>query len=264
MIAIVLRSRSLRDSALDAARRVQEPAESCALSALPELLRDRQPARCVVIHDFSPDPASSLALLRMQRETGRVLAVLALLEAPATPKLDLLLPASGPLGLAGVVIASEEGTEGLADRMRAALARAGRQALLEILVTSWRLDPVLERVAAVELRAERPHTTLEGLLREARVGRKRFVRVARGRGVSPPLRFLQGLRVMEAADLLQQGCTARRAAERLGYGSLDTLRTHFRTMAGITPRAARARTLGELAGVVAGGWGGRSEKSSSS
>ena len=231
MIAITLRSRSLRASTLAAARRVQDLAACCSLSSLPELLDEVRAPRCLVVHDFAPDPQESLSRLRAQEGAARSFSVLALLEPPATPKLDVLLPGSRTFPLAGVVVAGEEGQEALAERMRVALCGAGRKALQHLLMSSWRLDPVLERVVEVELSAERPHTTLEGLLREAKVGRKRFVRVARRRGVRPPLRFLQGLRVLEAAELLQQGCTARAAAEQLGYGSLDTLRTHFRTLA---------------------------------
>ena len=255
MIAIVLRSNATRASVLEAARRVQPLAEALPLAALPGFLLDARAARCLVVHDFAPDPAESLTVLLAEQEAGRGFGVLAVLDAPATPKLDLLLAASRTLSLAGVVIAGEEGTERLAERIRTALHRGSRGTLLEVLVASWGLDPVLERVAECELRGERPHTTLEGLLREAGVGRKRFVRVARSHGMSPPLRFLQGLRVMEAVDLLQQGCTTRRAAERLGYGSLDTLRSHFRSLAGITPRAARGKTLGEMAECVASGAG---------
>jgi AraC-like DNA-binding protein len=255
MIAIVLRSRETRTSVLEAARRVQPLAEALSLAALPGFLREAHAARCLVVHDFAPDPAESLAVLHAERAAGRGFGVLAVLDTPATPKLDLLLAGSRTLPLAGVVIAGEEGTDRLAERIRTALRRGSRRELLEILVSSWRLDPVLERVAECELGGKRPHTTLEGLLREAGVGRKRFVRVARSRGMSPPLRFLQGLRVMEAADLLQQGCTTRRAAERLGYGSLDTLRSHFRSLAGITPRGARGKTLGEMAECVGAGAG---------
>lgn len=250
MIAIVLGSRATRECALEAARRVQPSVQACPLSALPRFLRDAHAARCLVVHDFEPDAEESLALLRAERQAGRGFGVLAWLEAPVTPRLDLLLAASRTLPLAGVVVAGEEGAERLAERIRSALARDGRQALLGILVASWRLDPVLERVAACELSGARPHTTLAGLLREAGVGRKRFVRVAGSRGMVPPLRFLQGLRVMEAAELLHQGCTTRRAAERLGYGSLDTLRGHFRALAGITPRAARGEALEALAGRI--------------
>ena len=258
MIAVVLRSRATRASVLDAARRVQPLAEALSLAALPRFLREVRAARCLVVHDFAPDAVESLAVLHAERAAGRGFGVLAVLEAPATPTLDLLLGGTRSLPLAGVVIAGEEGTERLAERMRTALRRGSRRELLQILVDAWRLDPLLERVAGCELAGERPHTTLEGLLREAGVGRKRFVRVARSHGMSPPLRFLQGLRVMEAADLLHQGCTTRRAAERLGYGSLDTLRNHFRTLAGITPGGARGETLEEVAGRVRKELGARS------
>lgn len=254
MIAIVVRSPMARALALDAARRVQPAAEVRSLGEVADFLREARSARCLVIHDFAPDPAESVREFRGEVEEGRGFGLLALLEPPLTPKLDLLLCGVPALPLVGVLVAGEAGVEWLAERIRWALARSSRRALLEMLVSSWALDPVLTRVAACELTAERPHTTLEGLLREAGVGRKAFVRVARETGMSPPLRFLQGLRVMEVADLLQQGCTTARAAERLGYGSVDTLRGHFRVLVGLTPRSARRRPLEELARVVGAGW----------
>lgn len=250
MIAIVVRSRGIRSIALQAARRVQPLAETSSLGELPAFLRHAHSARCLIIHDFLPDTGASIALLKAEWAAGRGFSVLALLASPATPFLDALgaLPCDFPL--CGMVIAGEEGAERLAERIKGALARGGRRAMLEMVVAAWRLDPVLARVAECELTGERPHTTLEGLLREAGVGRRSFVQRATNRGLTPPLRFLQALRVMEAAELLQQGCTTRRTAERLSYGSLDTLRRHFRLLAGMTPRAARALSLGELAAEV--------------
>ena len=79
------------------------------------------------------------------------------------------------------------------------------------------------------------------------MGRKRFVRHARERGFAIPRRFLHGLRVLQGAALLQQGYTTRQVAARLGYGSLDTLRHHFREMLGLSPSGARRQPLPLLA-----------------
>jgi AraC-like DNA-binding protein len=251
MIVIVIRSRVIRVAALRAARRIQSMAESANLADLPAFFDRVRAARCLIVHDFQPDPQESATLLRNHRSAGRGFGVLALLSPPFAPVLDRLLAVPRDLPLRGVVIFGEEPLERLTERIGAALGRGDRHALLDLLTSEWRLDPLLTEVAECELTGERPHTTVEGLLRQAGVGRKEFVRVARSRGLSP-LRFLQGMRVMEAAQLLRQGCTTRRTAERLGYGSLDTLRGHFRILAGITPRASRAWTLEELAGVVGG------------
>lgn len=250
MIAVAIRAREICTAALQAARRVQPRAQSISLSELPNFLRGARGTHCLVIHDFEPDPAASAELLRAEREAGRSFSVLALLRIPATTALDVLFTLPREFPLCGVALSGEESGGVLSERIRTAFARGGRRALLDIILTEWRLDPTLARVAESELRSERPHTTLEGLLREAGVGRRVFVRVARSRGLVMPLRFLQGLRVMEAAELLQQGCTTRGTAERLGYGSLDTLRVHFRVLAGTTPAASRRRSLGELAAAV--------------
>jgi AraC-like DNA-binding protein len=251
MIVIVIRSRVIRVAALRAARRIQPMAVSANLADLPAFLDRVHAARCLIIHDFQPDPQESTALVRNLRSAGQGFGVLALLSPPLAPVLDTLLSAPRDLRLSGVVIFGEEPLERLAERIGAALGRGDRHVLLDLLTSEWQLDPLLTEVAECELMGERPHTTVEGLLRQAGVGRKEFVRVARSRGLSP-LRFLQGMRVMEAAQLLRQGCTTRRTAERLDYGSLDTLRGHFRALAGITPRASRAWTLEQLAGEVGG------------
>jgi AraC-like DNA-binding protein len=255
MIAIAVGVGGIRTAASRAARQVQPLAELVFLEEFPAFVARARGSRCLLIHDFRPDALESVELLRRQWTAGQGFGVLALLAPPASPALATLVTLPRDFPLWGIVVAGEEGAARLAERIRDALARGGRRSLLDAVTSGWRLDPVLARVAECELTGQRPHTTLGGLLREAGIGRKRFVGLTRSRGVSPPLRFLQGLRVMEAAELLQEGCTTRRTAERLGYGSLDTLRRHFRMLAGTTPRDVRTRRMDELVTVVGTGAG---------
>jgi AraC-like DNA-binding protein len=91
------------------------------------------------------------------------------------------------------------------------------------------------------------HHTLGSLLRETGVGRKTFAREAEHGGFVPPLRFLQVVRVLGATLVLHHGHTTEQTAEYLGYASGETMRHHFLSLFGATPRVARMVTASEVA-----------------
>ncbi|HEX6745735.1 MAG TPA: helix-turn-helix domain-containing protein [Longimicrobium sp.] len=204
-------------------------------------------SRALLVHDFAPDPAASAAWLDTAHLAGCRFTVFALLSRPATPALDLLCHVPRHFELSGMAVAGDEDARGLARRLTAALAYASRSELADLVVSACRLPPALARLARSELTSARPHATLAGLLRDSGLGRKQFVRMVHGSGFFPPLRFLHGLRVLEAADLLRHGSTIQRAVHALGYGSAETLRRQFRTVMGGTPSQARELQPRELA-----------------
>jgi AraC-like DNA-binding protein len=243
MLVGVIRSSGLHALLRNAARIAGT--ESCIVQprALPDHLRCHHDEPPIVVHDFLPAPRESIDWLNYAASRHRTLAVFALLEVPATPTLHALARASHRFTLCGMARVREQDAASLAARFRDARSLVCGQELLALVRTAWRLDPVLARLAERYLSLPRPPATLEGLLRGSGVGRKRFVHCARAAGFVPPLRFLHGLRVLSAESLLQRGLTVEEAARRLGYGSCDTMRTHFREAAGITAATARHLSL---------------------
>lgn len=223
--------------------------DSCAVEprALLEHLRHRSAESPVVVHDFRPAPNPSIDWLDDIAVQLGGLTVFALLEVPATPALHALARARHSFTLCGMAIAREETAASLAVHLRDAHSLAFSRELLSVVRSTWRLDPVLSLLAERYLSRPHPPATLEGLLRGSGIGRKRFARRARAAGFVPPLRFLHGLRVLHAESLLQRGLTIDEAARRLGYGSSDTLRFHFRENAGLTASTARTLSMNEIA-----------------
>ncbi|HET7234797.1 MAG TPA: hypothetical protein VFJ16_32585 [Longimicrobium sp.] len=246
-LTVVVHTERVRLAAAHAARLAGAEPGFAPITARFAGLEAGRGAAALLVHDFLPDAAGSVERLSAAADAGCRFSVFALLSPPATPVLDLLCHIPRRFVLSGMAVAGEEDEHRLAARLRAAAERGGRLPILEVVVPAWRLGPELARVAQRELDAARPHTTLSGLLRDARVGRKAFVELAREAGFTPPLRFLHALRVLEAAELLRAGSSLLHAVEVMGMGSPDTLRRQFRAVAGLPPRAASAVPLADLA-----------------
>lgn len=210
----------------------------------PDLRTDA--ARSLIVHDFRPDPSASLSWLDEAADRPVAPPVFALLEAPAAPILDSLARTPRRFRISGVAIASEDGPVVLAERLREALAFGARTGLADVVAREWRLDDPLSGLAELELLGGRPHTTLGGLLREARVSRKLFVSRARRAGFDPPARFFQSLRVLRAATLLGESLTLTQVRLALGYGSPATFRLHFHRLLGVSPDHSRVFSPEEL------------------
>jgi AraC-like DNA-binding protein len=204
----------------------------------------------ILVHDFLPDAAVSVALLDSLSPIAPLPPVFVLLERPMTSAVDCLLGTPHRFTVCGAAVADEQSSSTLAEHLRRCVERVEGRSLLEVVVRQWGLNPVLATLAEEKLATGRPHATLEGLLRACRIGRKRFVKHARESGFDTPLRFLHGLQVLEAVSLLQEGLTMERAAARVGCGSADTLRHHFHEVLGMTPAAARNEPLLRLASVA--------------
>lgn len=203
----------------------------------------------LIVHDFLPDVEASLRWLDLVAFQSSAIAVFALLAPPLSPVAHAVIRAPRGFHLAGMAATTEVDARWLAAAFRdLERVRVGR-ALLDGLTDVLGGDPVLVRLAERELVSARHHRTLEGLLHDCGVSRRRFVRHAHAAGFDPPLRFLHLLRVVKGTSLLQEGRTVREVMERLGYGSEATFRHHFREVMGRTPsEAARLASDGTLEG----------------
>jgi len=202
----------------------------------------------IIVHDFRPALRDSLRWLdRACVACPAGATVFGLLEAPASSTIDELVRARHRFTLSGMAIASEIGVTALADSFLAAVRHGADARIVSLLRSAWHLDPTLTGLVDHELAAEHTHTTLGGLLRDAGVDRKRFVRAARRAGFDPPLRFFQALRLVEAATLLKESLTLEQIAHRLSYGGSRTLARHFRKRTGLTSHEARGESLEALA-----------------
>lgn len=234
----------------------------------------------LLVHDFAPDAEASVRWLDALVDGAPGLGVLALLPTPAGGALHLLVGHPHRFTCVDVVLGREATARTLAERLQEAHRTARHAAVARALAAGWPLDPLLLAVArrAFEL-AEPGHAhgdggrtdggrtdgaraegaraearlawpTLQRLLDDVGVTRRTFVRHATRAGFHPPLRFLQVIRVLGAAAALHRGDTATSAASRFGYGSTGTLRRHFATIVGLTPRDARHLAPADLVGRI--------------
>ena len=220
----------------------------------------------VLVHDFAPDADASVRWLDALVTDEPSLGVLALLGAPADAALHLLVGHPHRFACVDVVLAREVTPRALAPR----LAEAGRSvrhaAVARALATRWPLDALLLALARQSLdQVEGSHRagggdggwpTLDALLRSAGVARRTFVRHATRAGFHPPMRFLQVVRVLGVAAAVHRGESTAAAALRFGYGSPDTMRRHFSTLAGLSPRDARHLDVRDLIDRMRDGTGG--------
>lgn len=239
---------------LDAAPALRARAARAALEAMRAA---RGPHGGLLVHDFAPDPEASAHWLDAAAGAWPALTVLALLGSPADAALHLLVGHPRRFHCADVVLAREITTRALGDRLAEAARTMRHGATVHALATGWPLDAPLRSLArhAFALADDAVHAsdgaaaawpTLNALLRAAGMSRGTFVRHATAAGFRPPLRFLQVLRVLGVAAAVRGGETAAAAATRFGYGSADTLRHHFASLTGLTPRDARHIDAAEL------------------
>lgn len=256
---------------LDAAPELRAGATRAALEALEAMRAARDPHGGLLVHDFAPDPEASAHWLDAVAGAWPALTVLALLGSPADAALHLLVGHPRRFHCADVVLAREITTRALGDRFAEAARTMRHGATVRALATGWPLDAPLLSLArhAFALADDAAHAspashasqashashatngaaawpTLDALLRAAGMSRGTFVRHATAAGFRPPLRFLQVLRVLGVAAAVRGGETAASAATRFGYGSADTLRHHFASLTGLTPRDARHIDAAEL------------------
>jgi AraC-like DNA-binding protein len=238
-------------------------ARDAAGRALAAARRDAPEPGGLLVHDFAPDPEASGRWLDETAAGWPTLGVLALLGAPAGAALHQLVGRPRRFACVDAVLARETTARALSDRLAEAAGVARHGALVRALAAGWPLDALLTALAQRAFAMTgAPHAdggdggpwpTLETLLRTAGVSRGTFVRHAARAGFSPPLRFLQVLRVLGVAAAVRGGDTAATAAARFGYGSRDTLRHHFAALTGLTPRDARHLPAQALVARMRGG-----------
>jgi AraC-like DNA-binding protein len=235
----VLASPSLRLRIELAARLIDAELRHLSIAEPPDELDIAPRERVLFVHDFRPDPDTSLRWLSEAAHASPAGAtVFALLETPVTPTLDRLMRSAHHLSFSGVAIADEVDATALADRLRAAFEHGTRRSVQGLLVQAWKLSPLLARLGEIELSTPRPHATLHALLCAAGVGRKRFVHEAKEVGFDPPLRFFRALRLVQATALLQERVSVHQVSHLLGYSNPSSLSRHFRRDLGIGPRQA--------------------------
>lgn len=263
MLLLILEDSDARDAARQAAvlcgvpcRDVAGPA---ALLDSPDALGTASLAGHLLVHDFAPDPSASIACLDALAAEDEV-AVFALLHPPASAALGALVRAPRRWACLDAALITELSVRALAGRLGAALARAQERGTCRTFADTWHLDPVLTALARETLTLVTPTAamagvpeggqatwpTLQRVLASAGVARRTFLRHARDAGFRPPLRFLHTLRVLVVVEAMRRGETAGAAAKRFGYGSPETMRRHFDTVAGLTPREARRLSAPEL------------------
>jgi AraC-like DNA-binding protein len=242
----VLSSATLRHRVEQACRILEVELHHGTLCRLASDLAHDSGDRALVVHDFQPEPQVSFRWL--DEAVGASPAgttVFGLLDSPASRRLGLLLRTPHRFALTGVAVADEIDAPALASELREAFEYGTRMGLRDRIGRCWRLDPTLDRLVEFELAMSKPHATLQGLLREARVGRKRFVKRAKQAGFNPPLRFFRSLRLVQATALLQESLALREVVTLLAYRSARTVARHYRDSLGVTLRQARQLPLDE-------------------
>lgn len=219
---------------------------------------DRVTVRDVLVHDFRPDAATSCAWLDALALDGDAPAVIALLEAPASPVLHDLLQPERRFHCTEIVLTAECTADSLASMFRSVSAQGRQQEITAVLQSTWTLDPVLLLAARTALALMRRHDDARTVapawpsetqvLRAANIGRGRFARHAHRAGFQPALRFLQAFRVLAVAHALHaRRGTIEAVATGFGYTSTATLRRHFRALTGLPPHEGRHLAVPELA-----------------
>jgi AraC-like DNA-binding protein len=243
MFVVALHSPALQQLASGALAPFRRRLVACP-QPLADLLSGGQPR--LVVHDFAPEPERSVSWLdhAVPAESGT--SIFVLLERRAADTLGLLLRTTHRFVISGLALAEEETVVSLRERIEHAVNRERFHDLADQITRFWGLDPLLGALASLAILRPLPCATEELLLHEAGVARKTFARHAQQAGFLPPLRFLHAVRVLAASFLLHQELTLERAARELGYGDVETLRSHFHEILDLAPHRAREFPLPAL------------------
>lgn len=210
---------------------------------LREAIRESPPAALVVVYPYDRRRGDGKGSPALAKELRSLLseypstAVLAAMEVTAERSEDLRT--LGQWGVVQVIALNHDDTPtGISQRLKAARSRPMRALLEDVLPpeTSGRARAILEAATDIVMTGQHGRDLAESL----ELSRRTLLRWSRRAGLPPPRRLLAWMRILLAAELLDDpGRTVLDVAHSCGYSSDSGLRRVTQKFLGASPSDLR-------------------------